>query len=204
MDNYKQALEKHTKDDIPVDQGKVDQIEKEMNRQAKIFNKMLGVGRDHPRDKDRIDIASTSTNVPAPVLYGLRKDHKQVPPGQESQGPPVRPVCAAKTAPNSRVSGFLTRLINDLCDGEEENYEVKSSEEMRSAIDYFNVTVSEEDRKKCKILSFDVKSLYPTTKQKVAAQAVKEMVLNSKVKVMNMDTKEMSKYLAVMMTQDEV
>ena len=204
LENYKEALEIHTENDSEVDKNCVEKIETEMNRQRKVFNRMFSVGQDHPRDKDRIDSASTSTNVPAPVLYGMRKDHKEVPEGQESKGPPVRPVCAAKVAPNSRLSGFLTQVINDYCDGVNNHHEVKSSEEMRAAMETFNENVEEEVRRKCKILSFDVKSLYPRTKRQVAATAVKQMVMESNISVNNVNYKEVGKYLRVMMTEEEV
>ena len=177
--------------------SKVENIEKGMNRQAKVFNKIFSVGQNNPRDKDRIDIAATSTNVPPPPLYGLRKDHKKVPPGQEVAGPPVRPVCAAKAAPNSRVSTFLCKVINDFCDGNEDHHEVKSSEEMRFALEDFNQSNDEEMRKSCKILSFDVKSLYPSVTKSVAEQCVKDLVLNSDMKVININYKEMSKSRAI-------
>ena len=204
VENYKTALEVHTENDTKIDMARVETIEKGMNKQAKVFNKIFSVGQDHPRDKERIEIASTSTNVPPPPLYGLRKDHKKVAPGQENAGPPVRPVCAAKVAPNSRVSTFLCKVINDFCEGVDEKHEVKSSEEMRSALEEFNENTDEEERKKCKIMSFDVKSLYPSVTKRVAEQGIKELIMNSDMEVMNINYKEMSKYLFVMMAQEEI
>ena len=110
-----------------------------MNNHCKLFYKMFSVGKANPKDKERIDIASTSTNVLPPPLYGMRKDHKAIPPGQEKQGPPMRPVCAAKSAPNSRISGFLCRVINDMCEGVDNVREIKSSEEMRACIEKSNI-----------------------------------------------------------------
>ena len=63
---------------------------------------------------------------------------------------------------------------------------------------------NEKMRKTCKILSFDVKSLYPSVTKSVAEQCVKDLVLNSDMEVININYKEMSKYLFVMMTPDEV
>ena len=85
-----------------------------------------------------------------------------------------------------------------------DKHEVKSSEEMRSALEEFNENTIEEERKKCKILSFDVKSLYPSVTKKVAEQGIKDLIMNSDMEVVNIDYKEMSKYLFVMMTQDEI
>ena len=115
----------------------------------------------------------------------------------------MRPVCAAKFAPNSRVSTFLCQVINDLCDGVEERYEVKSFEEMRSALEEFNVNTSEDERKRCHILSFDVKSLYPSISKAAAEKGVKDLILRSEMEVMNINYTEMSKYLYIMMSQEK-
>ena len=204
-ENYTKAIKVHTENDTKINMSQVEQIETEMNRQLKQFNKMFQVGAAHPRDKDRINIASTSTNVPPPPLYGLRKDHKVIPPGQESAGPPVRPVCAAKSAPNSRMSYFLCKMLNELCESVEEHNECKSSEEMRSHFDKFNNEQAENaGDKKRKLLSMDVKSMYPRIKRKVAAQAVKDLVMETDVEFENVDYHEVAKYLAVMLTPAEI
>ena len=76
---------------------------------------MFGVGSTWGHE-DRIAGASTSSNVPPPPKYGVRKDHKTVPYGMEHVGPDVRPICGAKEAPNSRLSHFLSKLINNYAD----------------------------------------------------------------------------------------
>ena len=62
-------------------------------------------------------MATHSTNTPAPPLYGLRKDHKIS--EDVERGPPVRPVCGANRAPNSRLSNFISRIVNDFADAAE-------------------------------------------------------------------------------------
>ena len=89
-----------------------------MNQHLQQFNKMFRVGSNWNHES-RVSGASTSTNVPPPPLYGLRKDHKNVAAGQESKGPPVRPVAGAKVAPNSRFGHFLSILLNNYADCEE-------------------------------------------------------------------------------------
>ena len=49
-----------------------------------------------------------------PVLYGLPKVHKEVPPGQE---PPLRPVCGANCGPASRLGNMLASLVTPCNDG---------------------------------------------------------------------------------------
>lgn len=69
-------------------------------------------------------------------MYGLRKDHKDT--EDETKGPPVRPVCGANQAPNSRLSHFLSRIINDYTDNANIETECRSSEEMRAAFEEYN------------------------------------------------------------------
>jgi hypothetical protein len=76
-------------DDRVTDEKKVRQIETEMNNQLRQFNKMFDVGTTWGQE-DRVTGVSTSTNVPPPSNYGVRKDHKDP--------HPVRPVCGATEA----------------------------------------------------------------------------------------------------------
>ena len=108
--NYEKALDEHIKDDLRIEMKKVRKIEVEMNNQIRQFNKMFRVGATWGHE-DRIAGASTSTNVPPPVKYGLRKDHKHIPRNQEAIGPPIRPICGASEAPNSRFSHFLSMMV---------------------------------------------------------------------------------------------
>ena len=153
--------------------------------------------------EDRIAGASTSTNVPPPPKYGLRKDHKLVTPGQEQYGPPLRPVCGATDAPNSRFSHFLSRVINDYADCVEGSRECRSSEEMRASFENFN-GYSKEIRSKCRILSMDVKALYPSMRWADIVLAVKEMIELSDMEVENVDWREAGKYIAVMVPPEEI
>ena len=87
--------------------------------------------------------ASTSTDILPPILYGLRKTHKAV--EDPVVGPKVRPVCAANVAPNSRLSHFLSMIVNDFMDAENYEGEVRSSEEMRALFEAYNEAVQAND-----------------------------------------------------------
>jgi hypothetical protein len=74
-----------------------------MNNHLRQFNRMFRVGATWGHE-ERIAGASTSTNVPPPTKYGLRKDHKSVHQGQEKFGSEVRLVYAANESPNGRFT----------------------------------------------------------------------------------------------------
>ena len=91
-ENYIQAISKHTEGHKVIDNAVVKHIEKKLNDNLKVLNSIFDVGGNTDRRKnnqERVHLASISTNVPAPPLDGFRKDHKVVPDGQESVGPPV-------------------------------------------------------------------------------------------------------------------
>ena len=90
---------------------------------------MFQMGSVHEHEK-RVEMATHSTNTPAPPLYGLRKDYKAT--EDVVKGPPVRPVCRANQAPNSKLGNFLSRKVNDYADAAQIETEYRSSEEMRA------------------------------------------------------------------------
>ena len=52
-------------------------------------------------------------------------------------------------------------------------------------------------------MSFDVKSLYPSISKAVAEKGVKDLILKSEMEVINVNYTEVSKYLYIMMSQEE-
>ena len=194
--NYLDALKKHTVNDRKIDKKTVKTLENRCNDHLKQFNKMFSVGATFGHEQ-RVANASTATNVPAPPLYGLRKTHKPVP------DPPVRPVCGASNAPNSRLGHFLSRIVNHFTDCTENSTECRSSEDMRAAFSTFN-KLSKSTKLKCQILSMDVKALYPSMSWEEIIKSVKWIIMRSDMKIENVDWFEAGKYLAVMMTKEEI
>ena len=72
-----------------VDFAEVDRIQNINNAKSKCWMRIVNAGASWGHEKRIMQAVSTESGMP-PVLYGLPKDHKEVPPGQE---PPLRPVC---------------------------------------------------------------------------------------------------------------
>ena len=72
---------------------------------------------------------------------------------------------------------------------------------MRSAFEQFNL-LNKDVSMKCKVISMDVKALYPSMMWKDIVVAVKEMIPNSLLDVKNVDWHQVGKYLAVMMSKE--
>ena len=198
--NYQDAVMLHTVNDIEIETERVRQIENRMNQHMKLFNKMFKVGSEHQHEK-RVEMATHSTNTPAPPMYGLRKDHKAT--EDAIKGPPVRPVCGANQAPNSRLGNFLSRVVNDFADTTGITTECRSSEEMRAAFERYN-DGDPQVKKNCAVISMDVKALYPSMEWKEILTSVKELIVNSKEEVEGVDYIEVGKYLAVTMSREDI
>ena len=115
----------------------------------------------------------------------------------------MRPVCGASDAPNSRLSHFLSRIINDYANIDEIETECRSGEEMKAAFERYNEE-SEEIRKTCKIISMDVKALYPSMEWSEITKSIKELIENSQTEIEQVDFMEVGKYLAVTMTKKDI
>ena len=200
-ENYLEALKVHTESHEKIDLETASKIEGKMNEHLAHFNKMFQVGAAHSHEV-RVTKASTSSNILPPPLYGFRKTHKKDQNG--SSGPALRPVCGAKEAPNSRFSSFYSKIIYDLADTVNDSRECKSSEEMRAAFREFNTNVDENVRNRVQIYSMDVKSLYPSLRKSVCKDAAKWLVNKSGVSVENVDWTQVTRYLAVNMTPEEI
>ena len=199
--NYNGAVQKHTaKDREMSDKDGEKKVETLMNHHMKQFNKMFKVGSTYGHE-DRVAGATTSTNTPAPPMYGLRKDHK--PHDNKEIGPPVRPVCGASDSPNSRLSNFLSRIINDFADKIGIETECRSSEEMKAAFEQYN-NEDEDIKKRCQVISMDVKALYPSMEVEEVVKAVREMVEGSEDQPDDVEWWEVGKYLAVTMTKEQI
>ena len=199
-ENYVEAVKPHTANDEEIESEKVKKIETKVNQHMRQFNKMFQVGSAHGHE-DRVTAATLSTNTPPPPIYGLRKDHKTT--VDKEKGPPVRPVCGAKESPNSRLSNFLSRIVNDYADSVNIETECRSSEQMKAEFEEYN-KLERSIKKECCIVSMDVKALYPSMEWNEIEKSVREMVENSERDIENVNWIEVGKYLAVIMSEEEI
>ena len=61
-----------------------------------------------------------------------------------------------------------------------------------------------ENREQCRIVSMDIKALYPSMKWNDIIKAVREMIVSSEMSVENVNWHEVGKYLAVMMSKEDI
>ena len=138
-ENYKDAMKQHIKDDTKINEKEVADIEKRMNGHAIMFARFLRMGEKWHHEK-RVKQAVTTKVGPIPLMFGLRKDHKHVPPDRKKEGPPTRPVCGASSSINGPLSHILSEILNRLADvmDSEIGTECRSTEEMIAGFEQTN------------------------------------------------------------------
>ena len=200
-ENYKKAMEKHIEGDRLVDGEEVRSLERTMNGHTIMFSRFLRIGEEWSHEK-RVKAAMTTKGGMIPELFGLRKDHKIVPPGEESTGPPTRPVCGASSSINGPLSHLLSEILNKVADymDEDTKTECRSTEEMIAGLQKVNREVNSE---KLTIWSSDVKALYPSLKTDEVAATIRGAFEKSKIEI-DVDIEELGLYLALIYGRDEL
>ena len=168
-ENYRESMKPHLEGTIPATQEEYEKSEKLLNAHMQSWSRIMNFDK-------RVSNVFEASNNEIPPLYGLRKDHKYVPPGQEEKGPPQRPVCGAVVASNYRISHFISSIIRPIIEEAEEP--CNSTEDFLSRIEKVN---NEEDLEGCIIGSMDVTALYPSIDIEFSVDKCVELIQQSNV-----------------------
>ena len=191
-ENYKIACTPHFEADEVTSMDECDKTEKLLSAHAVMWTRMLNAGVDVGQ-QTRIKNNMVNKDTPAPPLYGLRKDHKVLPVGEEVRGPPVRPVCGAKLSTNSKLSHILCTILDPVWKCPENTTCCMSTEEMLAEICKANNQLNGQQPI---VGSSDVKALYPSLELGFTIDVVCEEFQNSQICVQNVDYKELGLYIA--------
>ena len=214
-DVYMKAAEVHLNDE-EIEPKDVTVIETLLNRHATQMTKCFKMGTRHGKEgqEERIKQAFTSVNGrPGPLSF-LVKDHKGIREGEVI--PPLRPLCNAKGGIGARMSNLSSTILNRAADAIDEDTECQSTEDARRKILECNRIIEDrsnddavfaQEVKDIKVLSMDVKALYPSLKIKEVTPILEELLITAqkdkKFYIENVDWKEVGKYLAITTTKDE-
>ena len=191
-DNYVESMQPHLEGTLPSTEEEYFKTEKLLNAHMQTWCRIMKVDK-------RVANNFITENNEIPPLYGLRKDHKEVPVGEEEKGPPQRPVCGAVVASNYRLSHFVSTILQPVI--QQSKHPCNSTEDMLSRVRVVNETV---DLTNCIIGSMDVKALYPSIDIDFAVEKCVEMILKSNVKFENIDTVELGLYLSLTMSVEDL
>ena len=197
-ENYDRAMSLHTSNmkhlTSPTDTIK--RVENESNALSRIWIKMFGLGSGTSQDRRIAGNVTNKFSGPAP-LYGLRKDHKLVPEGDE---PPMRPVCGACTGPNAAVANLVSTFIDHINVSCRDERWCSSTESMIAEIERFNNT---RETRECAIFSLDVKALFPSLDIELCKEVVYNLICDSTVTIKNIDYGVAKKLMWFVSTKEE-
>ena len=197
-ENFLQRMTPHMEKDNIVSVEDRHKIERELNATTLQWGRLLRVGErwnGSGRHWPRIKNALRTKDCLAPPLYGLPKDHKAVPPGEEHLGPALRPVVGATESPNGALSDILTEVLTHMADmADTEQVICLSSEELMASFTDLNSRASSME--KPTILSMDVVSMFPNLYIEKVARVAAEEYLRSGLQV-EVEVEELLLYVAI-------
>ena len=196
-ENYIEAMREHVDKDEDIEESDHWQAQKEANGHSNFWTRILNVSkatgkndaqreRNHQRAKNNLIVEGNEL----PPVYGLRKDHKKA--SNEEKGPPVRPVCSATNAYNSKLAHLINTYLANIWKNEEEN--CASTEELLAEFDAIN---EKGTRQGYFIGSADVVALYPSLDIKKVTDVVADMIKESNVTLEGVNYEEAGLYLAI-------
>ena len=191
VDNYKNACSLHIEGSEAIEEINMDkhyQAERELNCHTLALTRMLGLNSDVNGNRLR-NALTTEGNILAP-FYCLRKDHKEVPPGQEMIGPKTRPVCGAKDCLTRRISYIMCMILKELIPKEPTNCD--STQDLLAE---FEIANNGEIKMEYVVGSLDVEALYPSLDVTLCAKVVGNMLYESNIQIDNLTVKEITLYL---------
>ena len=196
IENYRTLGATHTTQDEIVTMEEVKKYEKEINAHSEMWTRILKAGTN-TGNYDRIRNSMKSRNNPPAPLSIMRKDHK--PYNNEIIGPPGRPVCGGDVSYNKRLSHLISTLITDIYKDEETV--CSSTEELLAEVEKLNLLgINESDI----VGSMDVEALYPSLDIDFTIEKVCEQIMNSTIEFEGLNYKELSLYLSLVRTEEEL
>ena len=196
LDNYRDACRIHVENDPTVTQDFHEKAQKMADAHSTLWTRILRAGEGvegQARIKSNV-LVQDSTQAP---IYALRKDHKSgICP---VRGPPVRPVCGAVAAYNTKLSHLMSLILNEVW--KEVESVCLSTEETLAEFKRLNDSDISDD---VVVGSADVKALYPNLDIPFAVDKAYEIFYDSAVQIVGIDTEELGLYLALNRTKDQL
>ena len=209
--NYVSQTSKHTAADPIVTPEDLHKKERHLNAATTQLARALGVGSscgDHQATS--LKSALINTRIDPPNLYGHPKDHKVLEPGKEHLGPPNRPICGAREAPNTQLSKLCSEVIHMAVEAERKLHpptESKSTEDVIAAMKVFNSerrAQHPDSRPDIIIGSMDVEALYPSLDKDKDPKLAGDMITRHAHLFASFNWVEGSRFLALTLTPDQI
>ena len=203
-DNYIKSMEEHVLKDEDITEEVHTKAQKEANAHSIFWSRMLCISSETGKGEAQrhINQQRAKNNLlvegsELPPVYGLRKDHKKT--NDMNKGPPLRPVCSATTAYNSKLAHLVNTYLARIWKNESEN--CASTEELLAEFQQINEKGIDQD---CFVGSADVVALYPSLDIDSVVKVIGEMIIKSEIKLEGINYEEVGLYLSIHRKQDEL
>ena len=175
--------------------------EKELNCHAAALLRMMGLeaGEDD-EGESRLRLATQAKGTGLAPFYGLRKDHKEVPPDKVDKGPQVRPICGAEECSTKRVSYILCQVLTPLV--VRGSTQCDSTDELLREIEVVNKEREADPR--WVVGSLDINSLYPSLDIEVCSIVISKELIDSDLVFENLSWHEIALYLRYNMDEEQL
>ena len=158
---------------------------------------MMGLKDDN--NGERIRHASVSTGNAIAPFYSLRKDHKTIEPGKESEGPKTRGVCGAKDCLTMRLSHTLSIILKELIPDNDTHCD--STEDLLAEIETLN---NQSVNPNWKVGSLDIVALYPSLNIPKCGEIIGRELYKSSIHIKNINWKEVMLYLRYVLNDEQL
>ena len=188
--------------DEQVDWSQLKSTELLMNRTAIMLEKMFAIGQGGTRSqKDRICKAVIAKDTPAPTMSFLWKTHKSF-----TTIPPTRPVCNATCGPIARTSSLLTLILTPIMEHREFIEGCDSTEDMLNSIQTANQELDSKNKNidNLAVWSMDPEAVLPILGLTDILKGIWRLVTESEIHFNKLNMSEISKYLAVTYSKEEI
>ena len=199
IENYSAKMEKHTKNDVDITEKKITTIENILNEHMEYWIGFTKAGEKTGQTR-RIKSNSKTKQNQIPVLSGTSKDHKVA--KNKVEGPELRPIMGA----NVGASNFVSNIIRRITDEADQGYVCKSTEEMLYKFHKFNkerLHLKTKD-KKLFIGSMEIEKWSPNTIPVPTAKEIRQMFINSNLKIEPIDFDKLARYLGKFLTREQI
>jgi hypothetical protein len=210
-ENYDKASQKHVAADKIFPEEDLSSQERTLNHHTYQVARFLGVGSTQSDvQAKKMRSALKNTMILPPILYCTPKDHKVLKPGEEHLGPPGRPICGAREAPNAQLSMLLAHVINAAVDDLKKTQDTEScsTEDMIAALEQLNNNndIPEEQQQEQQLIigSMDVEALYPSLCAVESSLVVYRLILGYAHKMEGTKWIEAARYLALTCNREDI
>ena len=197
--------EEHTKGYLLADDELIKATQSRINGHMSMIMKAFKVGEYWNQEKRFRETSINESEEVAP-MYLVVKDHKITVPGTL---PKTRPIISGCKSMTKHLAGILSDIIEALAYCMRDPLEDISTEDMLAVVEDYNLKVlaghwQDLNPEDLILLGADVVALFPSLDTSEVAKEVMQEILESDLKIQEVEWKDLARYIAMNMDGSEV